>query len=136
MAPGRRARRPLSDEELRQSDRISRAGGGSPIQYSAVTHVDGSARIQTVDAARHGRFYDLLRRFHATTGCPVVVNTSFNIRGEPIVCSPEDAHRCFLATNIDCLVIENYVLMKKDQPTSAVQDAKRIGGVFTGLRDA
>jgi carbamoyltransferase len=119
-------RRTLSDEELRQLEdpdlRVRVAVPRSSIP--AVTHVDGSARIQTVDAARHGRFYDLLRRFHATTGCPVVVNTSFNIRGEPIVCSPEDAHRCFLATNIDCLVIENYVLMKKDQPTSAVQDAQ------------
>jgi carbamoyltransferase len=119
-------RRRLSEDELRQLEdpdlrvRVSVPRSTIP----AVTHVDGSARIQTVDRTRHGRFYDLLKRFHATTGCPVVVNTSFNIRGEPIVCSPEDAHRCFLATNIDCLVIENYVLMKEDQPKLAVEDAQ------------
>jgi carbamoyltransferase len=119
-------RRRLSEEELRQLEdpdlrvRVSVPRSTIP----AVTHVDGSARVQTVDRTRHGRFYDLMKRFHAATGCPVVVNTSFNIRGEPIVCSPEDAHRCFLATNIDCLVIENYVLMKEDQPASAVQDAQ------------
>jgi carbamoyltransferase len=119
-------RRALSDEERRQLEdpdlRVRVAVPRSSIP--AVTHVDGSARVQTVDPERHGRFYDLLRRFHATTGCPVVVNTSFNIRGEPIVCTPEDAYRCFLATNIDCLVIENYVLMKDEQPTAAVQDAQ------------
>ena len=119
-------RRALSDEERRQLEdpdlRVRVAVPRSSIP--AVTHVDGSARVQTVDRERHGRFYDLLRRFHATTGCPVVVNTSFNIRGEPIVCTPEDAYRCFLATNIDCLVIENYVLMKDEQPRAAVQDAQ------------
>ena len=119
-------RRTLSEEELRQlADPDLRVRVAVPrSSIPAVTHVDGSARIQTVDATRHGRFYDLLRRFHTTTGCPVVVNTSFNIRGEPIVCTPEDAHRCFMATNIDCLVMENYVLMKDDQPAPAIQDAQ------------
>jgi carbamoyltransferase len=82
----------------------------------AVTHVDGSARVQTVDAARHGRFYKLLRAFEAKTGCPVMINTSFNVRGEPIVCGPEHAYRCFMATNMDALVMEDFVLLKEEQP--------------------
>jgi carbamoyltransferase len=82
----------------------------------AITHVDYSARVQTVDADRHGRFYRLLRRFKEKTGCPVIVNTSFNIRGEPIVCTPQDAYRCFMATNMDVLVLENCVLHKQEQP--------------------
>jgi len=82
----------------------------------AVTHVDYSARVQTVDADRHGRYYRLIRRFREMTGCPIIINTSFNVRGEPIVCSPEHAYRCFMATNMDVLVIENCVLLKEDQP--------------------
>ena len=82
----------------------------------AITHVDYSARVQTVDPERHGRYYRLIRRFHEKTGCPVVINTSFNIRGEPIVCTPENAYRCFLATNMDVLVLENFVLLKSEQP--------------------
>ena len=73
----------------------------------AVTHVDFSARVQTVDERRHGRYYRLLKTFYRETGCPVVVNTSFNVRGEPIVCTPEDAYRCFLATEMDALVLED-----------------------------
>jgi carbamoyltransferase len=87
----------------------------------AVTHVDYSARLQTVDRDRHGRFYALLERFRLKTGCPVLINTSFNVRGEPIVCTPEDAYRCFMSTNIDVLVIENFVLLK-DQQTTVSQD--------------
>jgi carbamoyltransferase len=82
----------------------------------AITHVDYSARVQTVDEERHGRYYKLLRAFEKKTGCPVVINTSFNVRGEPIVCSPEHAWRCFLATNMDVLVLEDYVLLKEEQP--------------------
>jgi carbamoyltransferase len=82
----------------------------------AVTHVDYSARIQTVDPVRHGRFHRLLKSFEAMTGCPVMINTSFNVRGEPIVCLPEEAYRCFLATNIDALVLERFVLLKEQQP--------------------
>lgn len=81
----------------------------------AVTHVDHSARLQTVDRERHGRFHTLLERFKQRTGCPVLINTSFNVRGEPIVCSPDDAYRCFMATNIDVLVIEHAVLRKQHQ---------------------
>ena len=90
----------------------------------AVTHVDNSARIQTVDPDRHGRFYRLMHRFYELTGCPVIVNTSFNIRGEPIVCHFEDAYRCFTATDIDCLVLENYVLLKDEQPAELLQDTE------------
>jgi carbamoyltransferase len=82
----------------------------------AITHVDFSARIQTVDEERHGRFYRLMKAFHRLTGCPVVVNTSFNIRGEPIVGSPFDAYRCFLATDMDYLVIDDLLLDKTRQP--------------------
>ena len=85
-------------------------------EIPAVTHVDGSARLQTVDAARHGRYHRLLRRFEARTGCPVVINTSFNVRGEPIVCRPADAWQCFLGTNMDALVLERFLLLREEQP--------------------
>lgn len=84
----------------------------------AVTHLDGSARIQTVDE-QNGKFYGLLKEFERITGCPVLVNTSFNVRGEPIVCSPADAYRCFMRTNLDCLVIENLLLLREQQPPFA-----------------
>jgi len=82
----------------------------------AVTHVDYSARVQTVDPQRHPRYWRLLKQFEAKTGCPVLINTSFNVRGEPIVCTPEHAYRCFMATNMDALVLENFVLLKAEQP--------------------
>ncbi|MHB1035970.1 MAG: carbamoyltransferase family protein [Pirellulales bacterium] len=85
-------------------------------EVPAVTHVDYSARVQTVDAERHGRYHQLLRKFEEKTGCPVVINTSFNVRGEPIVCTPQDAYRCFMATNMDALVLERFVLVKEEQP--------------------
>jgi carbamoyltransferase len=81
----------------------------------AITHVDMSARIQTVDEERHGRFWRLLREFKRRTGCGVIINTSFNIRGEPIVCTPEDAYRCFMATEMEVLVLENCILRRIDQ---------------------
>ena len=82
----------------------------------AVTHVDYSARIQTVDPERHGLFYTMMDQFYQTTGCPVIVNTSFNVRGEPIVCTPDDAYRCFMFTHIDALVMGNHLLLKETQP--------------------
>ncbi|MCU7934588.1 MAG: carbamoyltransferase [Candidatus Thiodiazotropha sp. (ex Dulcina madagascariensis)] len=85
-------------------------------QIPAITHVDYSARVQTVSDETNPRYYDLLKHFEARTGCPVLVNTSFNVRGEPIVCTPEDAYRCFMRTEMDYLVLENYVLAKPDQP--------------------
>jgi carbamoyltransferase len=87
--------------------------------------VDYSARIQTVDAERHPRLHRLLKAFEARTGCPVLVNTSFNIRGEPIVCTPEEALRCFLATDMDVLVLENCVLLKSEMPPALVEAEKR-----------
>ncbi|HUJ70832.1 MAG TPA: carbamoyltransferase [Verrucomicrobiae bacterium] len=92
----------------------------------AITHVDYSARIQTVDEPRHQRYYRLMKRFEALTGCPVIVNTSFNVRGEPIVCTPEDAYRCFLATDMDALVLEDF-MVRKDRvqgEMTAVERAK------------
>jgi carbamoyltransferase len=80
----------------------------------AVTHVDYSARLQTVDDGRNPRLAQLLRGFAERTGCPILVNTSFNVRGEPIVCTPEDAYRCFLGTEMDALVLEDCVLLKED----------------------
>ena len=90
----------------------------------AVTHVDYSARVQTVDEARHGRFYRLLKTFERKTGCPVLVNTSFNVRGEPIVCSPAEALRCFLATGMDALVLEGF-LVRKEQLAKVPSAAER-----------
>ena len=84
----------------------------------AVTHVDYSARVQTVDAERNGLYAELIRAFEKKTGCPVVINTSFNIRGEPIVCTPEHAYRCFMSTNMDVLVLERFVLLKSAQPNA------------------
>jgi carbamoyltransferase len=81
----------------------------------AVTHVDYSARIQTVRRETNPLYYDILGAFHRRTGCPVIVNTSFNVRGEPIVCSPEDAYRCFMRTKMDALVLENFILVKDEQ---------------------
>ena len=85
-------------------------------ELPAVTHVDYSARVQTVDADRHKKYYKLLKMFEAQTGCPVLINTSFNVRGEPVVCTPEDAYHCFLGTHMDVLVVENFVLFKEEQP--------------------
>jgi carbamoyltransferase len=93
-------------------------------QFPAITHVDYSARVQTVDAARHGRFYRLLKMFEERTQCPVLINTSFNVRGEPIVCAPAEALRCFLATDMDALVLEDFVLKKEDVP-DAMKAAER-----------
>jgi len=106
-------RRDLSEEEnaLTGLDKLKARRSHIP----AVTHVDDSARVQTVDAETNPRFHALLTAFKARTGCPVLVNTSFNVRGEPIVCTPEDAFRCFVGTGIDVLVAGNCVLRKEDQ---------------------
>ena len=99
-----------SDPDLRRRVNVLRSS------LPAITHVDYSARLQTVDEERHGRFYRLIRAFERKTGCPALVNTSFNIRGEPIVCTPAEALRCFLATDMDALVLEDYVLEKSRMP--------------------
>ncbi len=87
-------------------------------EIPAVTHVDYSARVQTVNIDSNPRYYNLIKAFKKITSCPVIVNTSFNVRGEPIVCSPQDAYRCFMRTEMDFLVLENYILKKSEQPIS------------------
>ena len=82
----------------------------------AVTHVDYSARIQTVTEARNPHYYKLLKAFEKRTGCGVIVNTSFNVRGEPIVCTPKEAYDCFMRTDMDVLALENCILYKEEQP--------------------
>ncbi len=82
----------------------------------SVTHVDGSARIQTVSREQHPLYYDLIREFDRQTGCPVIINTSFNVRGEPIVCTPHDAYICFMRTHMDVLVLDRFLLVKEGQP--------------------
>ncbi len=88
----------------------------------AITHVDNSARVQTVDSVRHARLHRLMTRFAERTGCPVMINTSFNVRGEPIVCAPKHAYHCFMGTDMDVLVLENFLLLKTEQPKAAVPD--------------
>jgi carbamoyltransferase len=90
----------------------------------AVTHVDYSARVQTVHADTNPRFHALLSEFKARTGCPVLINTSFNVRGEPIVCTPEDAFRCFMGSDIEMLVVGNCILRKEDQNPALRLDYK------------
>jgi len=104
----------VKDGNLRGLDKLKVVRSEVP----AITHVDHSARLQTVDQHRHGRTYRLMKAFERQTGCPVMINTSFNVRGEPIVCSPEHAYRCFMATNMDVLVLERFVLLKDEQPNA------------------
>ena len=82
----------------------------------AITHVDYSARVQTVSISTNPRYYNLISAFKKRTSCPTIVNTSFNVRGEPIVCNPQDAYRCFMRTEMEVLVLQNQILFKKDQP--------------------
>ena len=110
-----------ADKRLSDGERMASLRGLEKLKCKrsvipAITHVDYSARVQTVDRRRHPRMHDLMSRFKAKTDCPVIINTSFNIRGEPIVCSPEDAYRCFMATNMDVLVMGRQVLYKERQP--------------------
>jgi carbamoyltransferase len=89
----------------------------------AITHVDYSARVQTVHKETNPRFHAVLESFKQRTGCSVLVNTSFNVRGEPIVCTPEDAYRCFMRTEMDYLVVENFIMAKADQPAWEKDDS-------------
>ena len=91
----------------------------------ATTHVDYSARIQTVHKETNPKYHALITKFKEKTGCSVVVNTSFNVRGEPIVCSPEDAFKCFMGTGLDLLVVGNCVLRKGQQDKALVEDYKQ-----------
>jgi len=94
-------------------------------EIPAVTHVDYSARIQTVHENTNNKYFNLLKKFKEITGCPVLVNTSFNVRGEPIVNTPKDAFNCFMGTELDTLVIGNFFLKKKDQDQSLKKDYKK-----------
>lgn len=111
-------RRKAMDPSATGFDRLYQQRSDLP----AITHIDYSARVQTVSAGRHPRFRSLIEAFHRRTGCPVVINTSFNVRGEPIVNTPEEAYRCFMRTNMDVLVIEDRVFRKEDQPHAVRHD--------------
>jgi carbamoyltransferase len=117
-----RHKRAMSDAEnaLFGIDKLNVARSSIP----AVTHVDYSARVQTVHRETNPLYHDLIARFQALTDCPVLVNTSFNVRSEPIVCSPEDAFRCFMGTEIDMLVVGNAVLRKNEQDPALMIDYK------------
>ena len=117
----------INGEQPRGLDKLKMQRSDIP----AVTHVDYSARVQTVDRERHGRFYDLVKTFEQKTGCPVIINTSFNVRGEPIVNTPEQAYRCFMSTNMDVLVLERFVLIKSEQPASRSFDADEYVAAFS-----
>ena len=108
----------MEDPDLMKRVNVARS------DLPAITHVDYSARVQTVNEFKNGRYYRLIKTFKEKTGCPVVVNTSFNVRGEPIVQSPEDALRCFLSTGMDVLVMEDCVLLKEDQPEALLERYK------------
>lgn len=121
VAPVRQQRRiPMDFGNLDNSDHdlltiVKQARSDIP----AVTHVDYSARIQTIRKRDHPNYYDVLKSFEELTGCGVIVNTSFNVRGEPIVCTPQDAYRCFMRTGMDLLVMEDYLLFKSSQPATS-----------------
>ena len=116
-------RLPLSPETaaLWGIDRLNAPRSDVP----AITHVDYSARIQTVRRDTNPTYYDIIDAFYRRTGCPVIVNTSFNVRGEPIVCTPEDAYRCFMRTHMDVLVLENFLLEKALQAPAAEDETWR-----------
>jgi carbamoyltransferase len=111
-------RLPVTDDGATGLDKLKVIRSEVP----AITHVDNSARVQTVDSVRHQRLHRLMRRFEERTGCPVMINTSFNVRGEPIVCTPEHAYHCFMGTDMDVLVLENFVLLKEEQPQTGAPD--------------
>ncbi|MDX2093564.1 MAG: carbamoyltransferase [Kofleriaceae bacterium] len=121
VQPGRRTEMTEAQQQLFGIDKLNVPRSDIP----AVTHVDYSARVQTVDARRNPRYHGIIKAFEQRTGCGVIVNTSFNIRGEPIVLTPEDAYRCFMFTNIDALVLENCVCLREAQPPMPGADAYR-----------
>jgi len=112
----------LEDSQLRGLDKLQQIRSSVP----AITHVDNSARVQTVHKTTNPKFHRLIAEFKRLTGVGMVINTSFNVRGEPPVCSPDDAIRCFLATDMDVLVMQNVVLLKTEQPVEQIQAAKKI----------
>jgi carbamoyltransferase len=112
----------LEDSQLTGLDKLQQIRSSVP----AITHVDNSARVQTVHKTTNPKFHRLITEFKRLTGVGMVINTSFNVRGEPPVCSPDDAIRCFLATDMDVLVMQNVVLLKTEQPNEQIQAAKNI----------
>jgi len=118
-------KRLMKDPDLRKRVNVKRS------ELPAITHVDMSARIQSVDEKRNGRYYRLIREFKKQTGVGVVINTSFNIRGEPIVCTPQDAYRCFMASDMDVLVLENCILCKNEQPQQAQSEREKYISSFS-----
>ena len=92
----------------------------------AITHVDYSARIQTVHADTNPRYHAVISKFKEKTGCPIVVNTSFNVRGEPIICSPTDAFKCFMGTEMDVLAVGSFLLLKEDQDESLKENYEEL----------
>ena len=117
---GKQIKMTKEDEDLFGIEKLNIKRSSIP----AITHVDYSARIQTVHKETNPRYYELIAEFKKNTGCPVLVNTSFNVRGEPIVCSVEDAFNCFMGTNLDVLVIEDFILLKEEQDKSLIKDYK------------
>ena len=117
--------RAMLDPDLRQRVNVKRS------KLPAITHVDMSARIQSVDEKRNGRYYRLISEFKKQTGVGVIINTSFNIRGEPIVCTPQDAYRCFMASDMDVLVLENFILYKTEQPQLGEKEKQKYVGSFS-----
>jgi carbamoyltransferase len=117
-------RYPISERQkgLFGTDRLNIVRSEIP----AVTHLDYSARVQTVHRETNPKYHRLISRFKELTGCPVLVNTSFNVRGEPIVCTPEDAFRCFMGTQIELLAVGNAILRKEDQDKCLVKDYKNV----------
>ncbi len=115
----------MADPDLRKRVNVPRSA------VPAITHVDYSARVQTVTVERNGRYARLIAEFKRRTGCGMIVNTSFNIRGEPIVCTPQDALRCFMACDMDVLVLENCILHKSEQPPMTEAERRQYIGSFT-----
>ncbi len=115
---GQKLARPAESANLRGIELLQAPRSRIP----GVTHVDYSARVQSVDAKRNPKYYRLLKKFRELSDCSLLINTSFNIRGEPIVCTPQDAYRCFLATQMDALVMENVLLLRERQPLENIND--------------
>ncbi|MEI6219214.1 MAG: carbamoyltransferase C-terminal domain-containing protein, partial [bacterium] len=107
-----RCKQPAGEGRVPLKDWVNQERSDVP----AITHVDYSARVQTVSRDTNPRYYDLIKEFEKRTGHGIIINTSFNVRGEPIVCTPEDAYRCFMRTEMDCLVVGSFLLRKENQP--------------------
>ena len=118
VAPVREDRRRPAESVIENDDNMLTVVNKIRSDIPAVTHIDYTARVQTVGGDANPEFRRIIRAFHRKTGCPVVINTSFNVRGEPIVCTPQDAYRCFMRTEIDLLVLEDRLLWKSEQPVS------------------